>query len=85
MPGHINLTDKPSTNTELVVNLMEFSRFGVVSQMFVVDAITQHAARVAAAKPEDMRTNGFVSNAIWIDTARDVRDRINAFYNRDQG
>lgn len=78
MPS-IRLTTQPTNNTELVVSLMEFSRYGGLCQMFLVEAIRTHAARVAQGKPEDF-DNAMISGAAWVAVARDVKERCDAFY-----
>jgi hypothetical protein len=67
------------TNTEFVTELMEFSRFGALSQMFIIDAIQRHADSVAAADPEAL-ANPFVNEHAWIGVAKEIKERVEAKY-----
>lgn len=40
------------TNTEAIVELMDWARSGPLMQAFVIEAISQYATRCAAASPE---------------------------------
>ncbi len=40
------------TNAEFVTELMEFSRYGGLAQIFVIDALEKHSHAVANAPPE---------------------------------
>lgn len=43
------------TNVECVTDLMEFSSYGPLAQMFVVDALLKHATSVAKFSDEDLQ------------------------------
>ena len=80
---------RPS-NIDLVVDLMTHSKFGALSQVFVMEAILRYAEEVADRKPEDMKPSdipapddtgsislGFPTQA-WIGVAKDIVARIEA-------
>ena len=66
------------TNTELLVEMMEFSNFGALSQVFIMAAIRKEADRVAATKPEqyDAEKWFMVSVPAWIGVAKEISKRI---------
>lgn len=65
----------PSTNVELVTELMEFSAHGALIQAFVMQALQQYATRVAAMDPEALDTP-MVSGRAWHGCAVEVRDKL---------
>jgi hypothetical protein len=67
------------TNTDFVVELMEWSSHGALTQMFIIDAISQHADAVAQADPSEVDCPLF-SGAAWIACARDIKARMDAKY-----
>lgn len=78
----------PTSNAELVADLMNYSRHGALMQLFIIDALTKQAAQIAAMTPADVRA-AFGSESVlhpeaWHATAVELRDRLDAFYNRHQ-
>lgn len=70
------------TNTEFVEDIMEYSRFGPLAQLFVLEAISKYAKACANAKPEDM-DNGLISGEMWQAVAKDIHEKCEARYNKD--
>jgi hypothetical protein len=66
------------TNTELIVEMMEYSNFGALSQLFIMEAIRKEAERVAATKPEqyDVEKWFMISVPAWIGVAKEISKRI---------
>lgn len=77
---------KIENNEDLVQDLMVYSPRGALGQVFIVEAIRKYADGVAAWTDEQVaefqKTNGFISMEGWRETARDVKKRCDAFYNR---
>jgi len=67
---------KPETNVQLVKRLMEFSKYGALSQMFIIDAITKHAEAVAKSKVSDYSRDSLVVPESWIGVATEIRDEF---------
>jgi hypothetical protein len=84
MPNTIKVTSTPTNNTELLVSLMEFSPYGAMCQMFIIDALQKHAEAAAQADPAEItrKCNGMLNGDAWVATAKDIRDRMAAFYAR---
>lgn len=66
------------TNTELVVEMMEYSNFGALSQLFIMEAIRKEADRIAATKPEqyDKEQWDYISVEVWIAVANEISKKI---------
>lgn len=78
----IRITSSPTNNTELVVNLMEFSPRGALGQVFICEAIRSYAETIAATPLEQVQSGPFFNAQAWQDVARDVKARCDAFYGR---
>lgn len=81
----IRVTDKPASNVELLVNLCEFSRFGALAQVFLMEAIRKYADAVATADPSELGPATPLFNPVaWQGVAADIRKRVDEFYGRDR-
>lgn len=60
---------KPETNTQFVTRMMEFSNYGALAQLFVLEALRNWSEKVAAADPTKVET-GFISGAAWVGVAK---------------
>lgn len=78
-------------NVQLVEDLMEFSPFGALSQMFIMDAINQKVDNIIIHKEEHLKRAaddaaqgrvGIINVESWIGVAEDLRERLDLFYNR---
>ena len=68
---------KPQTNVEFVTNMMEFSRFGALAQVFIIQAIDQYSKRVAEADPATI-DGGFISGQAWVGVAKEIQQKLEA-------
>ena len=71
---------KFQTSDGFVLNLMNVSPFGALSQLFVMEAIRHYSTTVAANDPgpEDPNYHGIApSPQVWHKIAVDIRDRTN--------
>jgi hypothetical protein len=66
---------KPQTNVEFVTNLMEFSRYGGLVQVFVIQALDQYSKRVSEADPATLN-NGFISGEAWVGIAKEIQRKL---------
>lgn len=73
-------TGRRPTNVDVITEIMEFSRFGALSQMFVIDALSKAARAMADAPPEDFAgeewKNSFMSPEAWQGVAREIADKL---------
>jgi len=76
---------KRKTNVEIVTEIMEYSRFGALSQAFVVNAIAEEAKRVANINPKDVDTKDwqFISFEAWNGVAKEIVEKLETSYNRN--
>lgn len=70
------------TNEEFVAELMQFSNFGALSQVFVIEAIRRYADQVAAAQPSEVDTP-FLSGPVWIGVAKEIQAKVYNQYDVD--
>lgn len=70
---------KPKTNVETVKNLMEFSKYGPLAQLFVMDALVKQAERVAESTPEDYPENSMVNPEAWIGVAKEILEKLSDY------
>jgi hypothetical protein len=65
-------------NEDLVLDLLKFSKFGAMGQIFVLEAIRHYAEQVASG--EDVNAPG--PKDLWQAIGADVKERCDAFYSR---
>jgi hypothetical protein len=66
------------TNVEVITEIMEFSRYGALAQMFVMDALSKQARAVADAPPEAFEGDGWklVNPQAWRGVAREIAGKL---------
>lgn len=67
---------KRLTNIELVVEIMEYSQFGALAQVFVMDALEKFSATVSEAKVSDFGENCMVHPQAWIGVAKEIKKKL---------
>jgi hypothetical protein len=67
---------KRKTNVEIVVDLMEFSKYGPLAQIFVIDALVKVSERVAEARLDEIDGGSFLSPEAWQGVAREIREKL---------
>lgn len=79
---------KPKTNIELVCELMDFSPFGPLAQMFVIDALTKWSDKIADTPIEELRKafegNPLISAEAWQGVAREIKEKLDANFSRSR-
>lgn len=74
------------TNVECVTDLMEFSSYGPLAQMFVVDALLKHATSVAKLSDEDLQSwpeNHLIHPHSWRGVAQEIKMKLEQHLNSD--
>lgn len=66
----------PLTNVEFVKDLMEFSNYGALAQMFVMDALAKWSDRVSKADLAQFGSASIVSPEAWIGVAKEIKAKI---------
>ena len=72
-------------NEEFVADLMSFSPYGALGQVFIIECITKWSALMAEQDDEacdrvTKKSNGFVDGFTWREIAKDVQARCNEQY-----
>ena len=73
---------KHMTNVEFVTWLMEYSKYGALVQLFILDAIERRAADIADLDVADLAEvfgeNSFVNPVAWHGVATEINDKFKA-------
>ena len=69
---------KRKTNVQTITDIMEFSSFGALAQVFVMDALAKAAERVASAPPEAFENwdNQLIAPEMWRGVAEEIRLKL---------
>ena len=74
---------KAKTNIDFVWQLMDFSRFGPPARMFVIDALSKWAEKIARTPIEELRTafdgNPLIGVEAWQGVAREIKEKLDAY------
>lgn len=68
-----------STNVEFVTDLMEFSRYGALAQVFVIEALRRYAFQVSIADPKRLDSPG-LSGAAWVGVGQEIDAKLATKY-----
>jgi hypothetical protein len=78
---------QPECNLDLITDLMTYSKFGPLSEVFIMTAIQKYTEQITSlTHGELMRQMGehpIIKPTTWSDMAHDVQQRMDAFYNRN--
>lgn len=77
------MSEEPTTNVELFVEMMTHSRYGALAQAFIVDAVSKVATGVATMSDEQVAkldAESAVNMHAWRGVAREIRAKMDAFY-----
>jgi len=66
----------PKTNVEFVTELMEFSNFGALAQLFVIDALDKWSARIKDADLSDWGDDSFIHPDAWKGVAAEINQKL---------
>jgi hypothetical protein len=64
------------TNQEFLMDMMTFSRFGPMTEVFIMEAVRLHAQAAAVQDPDNADQNSMVSPHLWANVARDIAARF---------
>ncbi|AGH85384.1 hypothetical protein [Ralstonia pseudosolanacearum] len=75
---------KPKTNIEFVRDLMGFSRFEPLAQMFVIDALSKWSEKIAKTPIEELRKafdgNPLIGAEAWQGVACEIKEKLDAHF-----
>ena len=75
-------THVPRTNQQMLREIMSFSRFGPLAEVFVMEAVVKYADEVAAATPDQVEGGGLINGSAWIGVAKEIKTKLDAHYGR---
>lgn len=82
----MNKPKVPQTNVEFVTEAMEFSKYGAVAQMFIMDALMKVAKHVAETPIEEVRRqfgeDSFINPDAWHGAAVELNDKFKEKYGK---
>ena len=74
---------KRKTNIEFVAEVMDFSEYGPLAQLFVIDALTAWSEKIMNSHPSEYPMNGIVNPEAWIGVAAEINQKIRDQYAPD--
>jgi hypothetical protein len=70
---------EPDTNVEFVTRMMEFSNYGALAQLFILESIRNWADLVAKADPVKV-DSPMISGQAWVGVASEIKAKLEARY-----
>lgn len=70
------------TNEDFVRSLMNYSPYGALCQVFVLEALDNYATRILNTPNYTDNDTGFISKKAWFGIAQDIKDKITTFYGK---
>jgi hypothetical protein len=74
------MTERPQTNTEFITELMEYSKYGGLAQVFIIEAIRYYSEQVAKSNPTSVEDNQLISPKLWRAVATEVHEKLQKKY-----
>ncbi|AXW61567.1 hypothetical protein CJO94_05960 [Ralstonia solanacearum] len=75
---------KPKTNIDFVSELMDFSCFGPLAQMFVIDALSKWSDKIAETPIKELckafEGNPLIGAEAWQGVAREIKEKLDAHF-----
>lgn len=88
LEGSLRIPAKIKTNEQFIQHIMTHSQYGMLAQMFIIDAITKAAEAVSettdAEIAEAQKNSPFVNMEAWRNTARDIKSLLTEFYDHSR-
>jgi hypothetical protein len=66
---------RPKTNVEFVKHLMEYSNYGPLAQLFILDAIAKWADIIDQTDPRKV-DSAMISGDAWVGVAREIKAKL---------
>lgn len=67
------------TNEQKVLDIMNFSKYGALSQAFVMQAISQLADAVIANEEQLVKQeNSFIHMPSWVGVAKEIKEKLSS-------
>lgn len=72
------------SNVEFVQELMEFSKNGAITQVFVIEALRYYSKKVLQHGKLEDESGNFISNRAWHATAKEIETRLTEKYGKHE-
>lgn len=66
----------PLSNVEFVAELMEYSPYGALVQVFIIEAIRFYSTSVMESEPREPNPESFISQEDWRGIAADISNKF---------
>lgn len=66
---------KPKTNVQFVSDMMEFSRYGALAQIFVIDALDKWSKKISECDPAQV-DSAMINGEAWVGVAKEIQQKI---------
>ena len=66
---------KPETNVAFVKRMMEFSKYGPLAQLFVLDALEKWSNIIADTDPAKV-DSPLISGEAWVAVAKEIKSKL---------
>ena len=77
-----------NTNQDLILDLMNYSKFGPLSEVFIMNAVQAQAQQAIqefeANPPKEGEPMPMFNPDAWYGVAKEIKERCDAFYSRDR-
>lgn len=77
---------KQETNVQFMKRIMEFSRYGALSQLFIMDALKKHADHIANMPYAEFKAqfgdNALVNANAWQGVAKEIAQEFELHYSK---
>lgn len=67
--------NQPETNVEFVTRIMEFSNYGALAQIFVIEALRRWSDLVAESDPAKC-DSPMISGHAWVGVAKEIKAKL---------
>jgi hypothetical protein len=67
--------NQPETNVDFVTRIMEFSNYGPLAQLFILEAIRNWSDVVAKADPAKIDTP-MINGHAWVGVAKEIKAKL---------
>jgi hypothetical protein len=77
----LEVSMRHQTHIEAVVEIMVYSKFGALAQLFVIDALAKFSEKAADAPPGEIGGAGFIDPLAWRGVAREIQGKLKRHLN----
>jgi hypothetical protein len=71
------MAKRNETNVEFVTRMMEFSNYGALAQLFILESIRNWSELVAKADPVKV-DSPMISGQAWVGVAKEIQEKMTA-------